>query len=145
MKLLPQILTQNPFILLLHTFLFPPFVQVQVLVTIDLCKIFDYVGHEHLFVLVRKTSYGHSHTYIFRFFKNRKASVCKPDETSQSITLPRGAPARGGAFPYPISPQRAQLAGRLLQIPQRSHLFYADDLTLWCTHASPAAGTGHHK
>ncbi|KAM7309599.1 uncharacterized protein ISCGN_006603 [Ixodes scapularis] len=31
----------------------------------------------------------------------------------------------------------AQLAYRLQQVPQLSHIFYADDLTLWCTHGSP--------
>ncbi|KAG0422880.1 hypothetical protein HPB47_001328 [Ixodes persulcatus] len=30
-----------------------------------------------------------------------------------------------------------QLAYRLQQVSQLSHIFYVDDLTLWCTHGSP--------
>ncbi|XP_042146078.1 uncharacterized protein LOC121835694, partial [Ixodes scapularis] len=130
--------TQDLFLLLQHTFLSPPSAQVHALVTVDVRKAFDCIGHDHILASVRETGCGHRlYTYIRNFLKDRTASFCIEAETSPPITLTRGTPQGAVLSPTLFNLGMAQLAYRLQQVPQLSHIFYADDLTLWCTHGSP--------
>lgn len=130
--------TQDLFLLLQHTFLSPPSAQVHALVTVDVRKAFDCIGHDHILASVRETGCGHRlYTYILNFLKDRTASLRIEAETSPPITLTRGTPQGAVLSPTLFNLGMAQLAYRLQQVPQLSHMFYADDLTLWCTHGSP--------
>ncbi|KAG0445022.1 hypothetical protein HPB47_002946 [Ixodes persulcatus] len=113
-------------------------IRVHALVTVDVRKAFDCIGHDHILASVRETGCGHRFdTYILNFLKDRTASFRIEAETSPPITLTRGAPQGAVLSPTLFNLGMAQLAYLLQQVPQLSHIFYADDLTLWCTHGSP--------
>lgn len=130
--------TQDLFLLLQHTFLSPSSCQVHALVTVDVRKAFDNISHDHILASVRETECGQNlYTYIQNFLKDRTACFRIGGELSQPLSLTRGTPQGAVLSPTLFNLGMAQLARCLQQIPHLSHIFYADDLTLWCTHGSP--------
>ncbi|KAM7305915.1 uncharacterized protein ISCGN_015811 [Ixodes scapularis] len=130
--------TQDLFLLLQHTFLSPSSCQVHALVTVDVRKAFDNISHDHILASVRETECGQNlYTYIQNFLKDRTACFRIGGELSQPLSLTRGTPQGAVLSPTLFNLGMAQLARCLQQILHLSHIFYADDLTLWCTHGSP--------
>ncbi|XP_040073277.3 uncharacterized protein LOC120845797 [Ixodes scapularis] len=134
----PHDSNQDLFLLLQHTFLSPSSCQVHALVTVDVRKAFDNISHDHILASVRETECGQNlYTYIQNILKDRTACFRIGGELSQPFSLTRGTPQGAVLSPTLFNLGMAQLARCLQQIPHLSHIFYSDDLTLWCTHGSP--------
>ncbi|KAH7980517.1 hypothetical protein HPB49_016854 [Dermacentor silvarum] len=113
-----RVCAQDMFLILQHTFLSPTPSQIDALVTVDVRKAFDGVCHNHILSQLSSLGCGnHLYSYVRSFHSEWLAF---------ELTL---------ICPTPTSSPVALL--KLAQIPDLHHIFYANDITLWCSSGSP--------
>ncbi|XP_070389271.1 uncharacterized protein [Dermacentor albipictus] len=133
-----RVCAQDMFLILQHTFLSPNPSQIHALVTVDVRKAFDGVCHDHILSQISSLDCGHRmYSYLRSFLSNRVARFRVDTHLSDPHPLTRGTPQGAVLSPILFNLAMTPLASQLAQIPDLHHIFYADDITLWCSSGSP--------
>ncbi|XP_070385740.1 uncharacterized protein [Dermacentor albipictus] len=133
-----RVCAQDMFLILQHTFLSPNPSQIHALVTVDVRKAFEGVCHDHILSQISSLDCGHRmYSYLRSFLSNRVARFRVDTHLSDPHPLTRGTPQGAVLSPILFNLAMTPLASQLAQIPDLHHIFYADDITLWCSSGSP--------